>query len=462
MMWHENITGTIGKTPLVQLRSITADCPCTVLAKLEYFNPGGSVKDRIGVAMIEEAEQNGLLGPGGTIVEGTSGNTGAALAMTAVTRGYRCIFTTTDKQSQEKLDVLRALGAEVIVCPTNVAPEDPRSYYSVAQRLAEEIPGAVYLNQYDNPANRAAHYETTGPEIWEGTDGRITHYVGGAGTGGTLSGVSRYLKERNPNVQVIGVDPYGSIYHGYFHTGKVDPGDIYPYLTEGVGEDLLAANMDFDVLDDFVQVTDREAMQMARRLAAEEGLFCGQSSGMALAGALSWIEAHAGQLSSDDVFVLLLPDSGFRYLSKTFNDNWMRNHGFLSSMPEVTVDRVLDARNGNDELAFALPEDTLGSVIGVMAERGISQMPVMQNDELIGSLTESVIIDRLIKDPETRDQPVEGIMDAPFPVVPRSLGLEHLSMYLERGGGAVLVKAEPGETYQIITKSDLIGALAPS
>ncbi len=461
-MWHDNITGAIGKTPLVRLRRITAEWPCTVLAKLEYFNPGGSVKDRIGVAMIEDAEKNGLLRPGGTIVEGTSGNTGAALAMAAVTRGYRCVFTTTDKQSQEKLDVLRALGAEVIVCPTNVAPEDPRSYYSVAQRLAEEIPGAVYLNQYDNPANQAAHYETTGPEIWADTDGRITHYVVGAGTGGTLSGVSRYLKERNPDVQIIGVDPYGSIYHGYFHTGQVAPSDIYPYLTEGVGEDMLAANMDFDLPDDFVQVTDREAMRMTRRLAAEEGLFCGQSSGMALAGALSWMEAHTGELSADDVFVLLLPDSGYRYLSKTYNDNWMRNHGFMSSMPEVTVDRVLGARNGNEELAYATPEDTLGSVIGIMAERGISQMPVMRNSELVGSLTESVIMDRLIKDPETRDQPVEDIMDAPFPVVPRTLGLEHLSMYLERGGGAVLVKAAAGETYQIITKSDLIGALAPS
>ena len=462
LMWHDTITGAIGHTPLVRLRRITAEWPCTVLAKLEYFNPGGSVKDRIGLAMIRDAERQGLLAPGGTIIEGTSGNTGAALAMAAATQGYRCVFTTTDKQSQEKLDVLRAMGAEVIVCPTNVAPEDSRSYYSVARRLAEEIPGAVYLNQYDNPANQAAHYETTGPEIWADTEGRVTHYVAGAGTGGTLSGVARYLKEQNPEVRAIGVDPYGSIYHGYFHNRAVDPDDIYPYLTEGVGEDILAANMDFDALDDFVQATDREAMRMTRRLAEEEGLFCGQSSGMALAGAVSWMEAHAGTLSADDVFVLMLPDSGFRYLSKTYNDNWMRNHGFLPSAPDVTVDRVLNARNGRKTLAFAAPEDTLGSVIGVMAEQGISQMPVMRDDEVVGSLTEGVIMNRLVQDPDTQDQPVESVMDAPFPVVPRTLGLERLAMCLERGGGAVLVQTEPGDAYQIITKSDLIGALALS
>ncbi len=461
-MWRDDITDAIGNTPLVRLRRITAEWPCTVLAKLEYFNPGGSVKDRIGLAMIREAEEMGLLEPGGTIIEGTSGNTGAALAMAAAIRGYRCIFTTTDKQSQEKLDVLRALGAEVIVCPTNVAPEDPRSYYSVARRLAEEIPGAAYLNQYDNPANRAAHYETTGPEIWADTEGRVTHYVAGAGTGGTLSGVARYLKERNPDVRAIGVDPYGSIYHGYFHNREVDADDIYPYLTEGVGEDILAANMDFDVPDDFVQVTDREAMRMTRRLAAEEGLFCGQSSGMALAGALSWMEARAGALSGDDVFVLLFPDSGFRYLSKTYNDNWMRNHGFLPAAPEVTVDRVLNARADARPLAFASPEDTLGSVIGVMAERGISQMPVMREDEVVGSLTESVIMNRLVQDPDTQDQLVESVMDAPFPVVSQTLGLERLAACLERGGGAVLVRTEPEGAYQIITKSDLIGTLALS
>ena len=459
-MWHDDIAGAIGKTPLVRLRRITAEWPCTVLVKLEYFNPGGSVKDRIGLAMIRDAERKGLLKPGGTIVEGTSGNTGAALAMAAATRGYRCIFTTTDKQSQEKLDILRGLGAEVIVCPTNVAPEDPRSYYSVARRIAGEIPGAAYLNQYDNPANRAAHYETTGPEIWAGAEGRVTHFVAGAGTGGTLSGVARYLKEQNPSIRAIGVDPYGSIYHGYFHNRQVDAGDIYPYLTEGVGEDILAANMDFDVLDDFVQATDREAMRMTRRLAEEEGLFCGQSSGMALAGAVSWMEAHAGEISADDVFVALLPDSGLRYLSKTYNDNWMRNHGFSSGAPEVTAGRVLDARADRKALAFAAPEDTLGRVIGVMAERGISQMPVLRDAEVVGSLTESVIMDRLVKDPDTQEQPVESVMDAPFPVVSPTLGLERLAMRLEQGGGAVLVQAEPEGTYQIITRSDLIGVLA--
>src|SRR5690606_14377894 len=345
-MWFESIVDAIGNTPMVRLGSIIENAPCTVLAKVEFFNPGGSVKDRIGIAMIEAAEATGDLKPGGTIIEGTSGNTGAALAIAAVTRGYRCIFTTTDKQSPEKLDVLRAFGAEVIVCPTNVAPDDPRSYYSVARRLATEIPNSVYLNQYDHPANAEAHYKTTGPEIWEQTEGRVTHLIAGAGTGGTISGSARYLKEQDPQIKVIGVDPFGSVYFKYFHTGEFDKNEIYPYLTEGVGEDILAKNMDFELLDDYVRVTDRESMQWTRRLAREEGLFCGQSSGMAVAGARQWIGANAEDLSPDDVIVILLPDSGFRYLSKTFNDNWMRNHGFLESKPDLTVDQVLSAQIG--------------------------------------------------------------------------------------------------------------------
>ncbi len=461
-MWHENIIGTVGNTPLVRLQKLTSDFICTVLAKVEFLNPGASVKDRIAMSMIEAAEASGELKRGGTIIEGTSGNTGAALALAAIARGYKCIFTTTDKQSQEKLDVLRALGAEVIVCPTNVAPKDPKSYYSVARRLAEEIPNSVYLNQYDNPGNKKAHYESTGPELWTQTDGRITHLVAGAGTGGTISGSGRYLKEQNPDIKVIGVDPYGSVYFKYFHTGEFDDDEIYPYLTEGVGEDILAENMDFDIIDDYVRVTDRESMQMTRRLSRDEGLFCGQSSGMALAGAIQWMEAHTKNLTEEDVVVVLLPDSGFRYLSKTYNDNWMRNHGFLESKPDLTVSQVLSVRKIGGTITSVAPDETLGDAIRKMAERGISQLPVMDGSELVGSLTESVILNRLIENPESRDEMVRDVMGKPFPIVPRSLHLEHLSAYLEQGSGAVLVEPGDGQNYQIITKSDLISALAIS
>lgn len=328
-MWHENILETIGNTPLVKVNRLASHLPGTVLAKLEFFNPGGSVKDRIGVSMIEAAVEAGDLEPGGTIIEGTSGNTGVGLALAAIVRGYECVFTTTDKQSREKIAILRALGARVIVCPTNVEPEDPRSYYQVACRLAREIPNSVYLNQYENPANPAAHVRTTGPELWRQTDGRITHLFVGAGTGGTISGCARYLKQQNPDVQVIGVDPYGSVYHKYFHTGEFDEDEIYPYLTEGVGEDILAGNMDFEIVDDFVRIDDRESMLMTRRLAREEGFFVGGSCGMAMAGALQWMEAHRTRLDDASVVVVVMPDGGYRALGKVYNDDWMREQGFL-------------------------------------------------------------------------------------------------------------------------------------
>ena len=461
-MWHDSVLGTIGNTPLVRINAIADDLPCTVLGKVEFFNPGGSVKDRIGVSMIEDAEEKGLIEPGGTIIEGTSGNTGAGLAIAAIAKGYRCIFTTTDKQSREKVDVLRGLGAEVLVCPTNVEPDDPRSYYSVARRLAEEIPNSVYLNQYDNPSNPQVHYETTGPEIWEQTDGQITHYVAGAGTGGTISGTGRYLQDQDENVQVIGVDPEGSVFHKYFHEGVFDEDEIFPYFTEGVGEDILPENMDFDVVDDFVQVDDKTAMQMTRRLAREEGLFIGQSCGMAMAGALQWMEDHRDSLTEDDVVVVILPDSGFRYLSKTYNDEWMRNHGFLESKPDVTAGEVLKLRRDHAEVISAAPGDNIGGIIERMTEEGISQMPVIDdNNEVVGSVTETRILNRLIDSPDARDQPVRTIMGDPFPVVPSSLHLEHLSAYLEQDVGAVLVDHGPngGRDYSVLTKSDLISAL---
>ncbi|PQJ36177.1 cystathionine beta-synthase [Salinibacter sp. 10B] len=461
-MWHDTVLGTIGNTPLVRINQLAEDFPCTVLGKVEFFNPGGSVKDRIGISMIEDAEEKGLIEPGGTIIEGTSGNTGAGLAIAAIAKGYRCIFTTTDKQSREKVDVLRGLGAEVLICPTNVEPDDPRSYYSVAQRLAEEIPNSVYLNQYDNPSNPQIHYETTGPELWEQTEGRITHYVAGAGTGGTISGTGRYLKEQQEDVNVIGVDPAGSVFYKYFHEGVFDEEEIYPYFTEGVGEDILPDNMDFDVVDDFVRVEDKEAMQMTRRLAREEGLFIGQSCGMAMAGALQWMEDHRNELTEDDVVVVLLPDSGFRYLSKTYNDEWMRNHGFLESKPDVTADQVLNLRRDQTEVISAAPGDKIGNIIERMTEEGISQMPVIDDDhEVVGSVTETRILNRLIDSPDARDQPVRTIMGTPFPVVPASLHLEHLSAYLEQDVGAVLVDhgSDGGRDYSVLTKSDLISAL---
>lgn len=459
-MWHDNILGTIGNTPLVKINRLASDVPCTVLAKMEFFNPCASVKDRIGVSMVEAAERAGDLKPGGTIIEGTSGNTGAGVALAAIAKGYRCIFTTTDKQSPEKLDVLRALGAEVMVCPTNVAPEDPRSYYSVARRLAQEIPNSVYLNQYDNPSNAEAHYKTTGPELWEQTEGKITHYIAGAGTGGTISGAAKYIKEKNPDVKVVGVDPFGSVYYKYFFTREFDEEEIYPYITEGVGEDILAENMDFDIVDDYVRVTDKETMHMTRRLASEEGLFIGQSCGMAMAGALQWLRAHREELSPEDVVVVLMPDSGFRYLSKTYNDAWMKNHGFLQKTPDWTVDQVLAYSISDKNVVFLTPSETVGAAIERMTEYGISQLPVIQDGEMVGSLTETGILNRLIETPEARGEEVRKVMGEPFPIVPRSLHLDHLSAYLEEGVGAVLVEPDTDHPFQIITKSDLIRALA--
>ena len=458
-MWYNSILETVGNTPLVRLNTLFSDFPCTVLAKVEFFNPGGSVKDRIGIAMIEAAERDGRLKPGGTIVEGTSGNTGTGLALAAITKGYKCIFTTTDKQSPEKADVLRALGAEVLICPTNVAPEDPRSYYSVSRRLAEETPNSVYLNQYDNPANAKAHYETSGPEIWRQTEGRVTHYIASAGTGGTISGTSKYLKEQNPDIKVVGVDTFGSVYHKYFHTREFDHAEIYPYLTEGAGEDILALNMDFDLVDFYVRSTDKENMIMTRRLARQEGLFVGQTSGMAVSGARKWLKDNAKTLKPEDVVVILLPDTGFRYLSKTYNDTWMRSHGFLDEKHELCAADVVTPAHLNSDIVSVAPGDTLQTAIDRMVQKGISQLPVIDHGSVIGSITESVVLNSLIEDPQARGHVVSETMGPPFPIVDMDTPFGGLTSLMKEAPGAVLVKTESG-SFSIITKSDLIEALA--
>jgi cystathionine beta-synthase len=457
-MWHENILGTIGNTPLVRVHRLAAELPCAVLAKLEFFNPGSSVKDRIGIAMIEDAEQGADLRPGGTIIESTSGNTGAGLALAAISRGYKCIFTTTDKQSPEKIAVLRALGAEVVVCPTAVAPDDPRSYYSVARRLAQEIPNSIYVNQYDNPANTAAHVRTTGPEIWHQTDGKVTHFIAGAGTGGTISGVARFLKEKNPEIKIIGVDPHGSVYFKYFHTREFDAKEIHPYITEGVGEDILAGNMDFDTVDDFVRVTDREAMIMTRRLCREEGMFVGGSCGMAMAGALRWLCERRDELSGDDVVVVLMPDGGFRYLGKIYNDAWMRDHGFLEERDVLTAGAVLSSLDAERRLVSVPADMTLSDAIDVMTGHGISQVPVTENGDLVGSLVEQVILGRLLREPDARAHLVRDVMGDPFPIVETSSPVREVAAHLQGHCTAVLVRDEAGDL-SILTRADLIRTL---
>ena len=325
MEYFENILGTIGNTPLVKLNHLTKELPCLVLAKYETFNPGNSTKDRMALKMVEDAENQGLLKKGGTIIEGTSGNTGMGLALAAIVKGYNCIFVLSDKQSKEKMDILRAVGAEVVVCPTDVSPDDPRSYYSVSKRLSEETPNSWYVNQYDNPSNAIAHFESTGPEIWSQTDGKITHFIVGVGTGGTISGVGKYLKYKNPNIKVWGIDTYGSVFKKYHETGIFDENEIYPYVTEGIGEDILPKNVDFNIIDGFTKVTDKDAAIYTQKLAKEEGMFLGNSAGAAVKGLLQ-LKNH---FNEDDIVVVLFHDHGSRYVGKMFNDDWMKKMGYI-------------------------------------------------------------------------------------------------------------------------------------
>ena len=398
-----NILETIGNTPLVKLNKITRDVPCPVYAKVEYFNPGNSIKDRMALKMVEVAEAEGKLKPGGTIIECTSGNTGMGLAMAAVVKGYRCIFTTTDKQSQSKMDILKALGAEVIVCPTNVEPEDPRSYYSVAARLAKEIPNSYLMNQYDNLANRLAHYETTGPEIWNQTEGKITHLVCTAGTGGTVTGTAQYLKEKNPNIQIWAIDVYGSLLTKYFLTGEIDMNQVHPYVSEGFGEDFVPGNYDMSVIDHFEQVTDKDGAVMARRLAKEEALFCGYSAGSCIQGLLQLKD----KLKKDDLVVAILHDHGSRYVAKVYNDQWMAERGFFDVK---SFKDVVNAR-GKQRLITVESSQSVAEAVELMKKYDIEHIPVANAEgELIGSISESRLSQKIFSNPEIKTEKIEHVM----------------------------------------------------
>jgi cystathionine beta-synthase len=451
----DSILDAIGNTPMVRINKLTRGAiDATVLVKLETFNPGNSTKDRMALKMIEDAERAGLLKPGGTIIEGTSGNTGMGLAIVAVIKGYRCVFTTTDKQSKEKVDALKAFGAEVIVCPTNVDPDDPRSYYSVSSRLTTEIPNSWKANQYDNLSNLQAHYEQTGPEIWAQTDGRITHLVVGVGTGGTVTGVGRYLKERNPAIKVWGIDTYGSVFKKYKETGIFDKQEIYPYITEGIGEDFLPKNVDFGVIDHFEKVTDKDAAVMTRRIAREEGIFAGNSAGAAMAGLLQ-LKDH---FNKDDLVVVIFHDHGSRYLGKMFNDDWMRQKGFIEKTG-VTA-RELVASGVSGELFSVEAREPVSNAVRVMSEHDFSQISITRDKRLVGSLDESHLFAEITKNPAVRSEPVESIMQPAFPFVDISTPVELLATMVTPESPAMLVRDFKTDKTFIITRSDIIRALA--
>ncbi|HEY6978314.1 MAG TPA: pyridoxal-phosphate dependent enzyme [Chitinophagaceae bacterium] len=450
-MWLSNILETIGNTPLIKLNKITKNLPATVLAKVDYFNPGNSVKDRMALKMVEVAEKEGKLKPGGTIIECTSGNTGMGLALVACVKGYKCIFTTTDKQSKEKMDILKAVGAEVIVCPTNVDPDDPRSYYSVAKRLEKEIPNSYLCNQYDNLANRLAHYETTGPEIWEQTEGTITHLVCTAGTGGTVTGVGMYLKEKNPNIQVWAIDVYGSLLTKYFRTGEVDMHEVHPYISEGFGEDFVPKNYDMSVIDHFEQVTDKDGAVMARRIAKEEGIFIGYSAGSCLQGLMQLKD----RLKKGDVVVCIFHDHGSRYVAKIYNDQWMMERGFFDVK---TFKDIVNARAGK-KLVTIQPSHTVADAVELMKKYDIEQIPVMNGNGIIGSVSENGLFQKVFSNPEIKSATVESVMEPAYPVVAFDTPVERLGSLITKENGAVLAKDEKGD-YHIVTKYDVIQSLA--
>jgi len=451
-----NILEAIGHTPLVRLNRIAKELKPQIYVKAEFMNPGGSVKDRIGMTMIHDAEKRGLLKPGGTIIEGTSGNTGMGLALVAAVRGYKCVFTTTDKQSKEKVDLLKALGAEVIVCPTAVEPEDPRSYYSVAKKLAREIPNSYYPNQYDNPMNPEAHYLTTGPEIWEDSEGKITHFVCGLGTGGTISGAGKYLKEKNPAVKIIGVDPYGSLYYDFVKTGTTIKAKTY--VVEGIGEDFFPTTMNLKILDDIIQVNDEECFVVARRLAKLEGLLTGGSGGGCLSGALRL----AKNLGPSDFLVVLLPDTGMRYLSKVYNDEWMRERGYVDAAMQITVAEVVKAKHAAGkvrELVIARPYQTVFHALKSMQDQDISQIPVFEENTPIGTIYEDQILNLALQGKDLRKLVVREVMSNPLPQVPKTAPVERVTHILSHENPAVFVDMGNSH-FEILTKYDLMSTVA--
>ncbi|GAC1619690.1 MAG: cystathionine beta-synthase [Candidatus Acidiferrum sp.] len=451
-----NILEAVGHTPLVRLNRINQGLKPHIYVKAEFTNPGGSVKDRIGISMIDEAEKKGLLKPGGTIIEGTSGNTGMGLALVAAVRGYKCVFTTTDKQSKEKVDLLKALGAEVIVCPTAVEPVDPRSYYSVAKKLAREIPNSYYPNQYDNPTNPEAHYQTTGPEIWEDSEGKITHFVCGMGTGGTISGVGKFLKEKNPDIKIVGVDPEGSLFYDFFKTGEVAKAKTY--VVEGIGEDFFPTTMNMKIMDDCLLVNDEECFVVARRLAKLEGLFTGGSGG----GCISATLRLAKDLGPEAFIVALLPDTGMRYLSKVYNDEWMRERGYVDSQVAITAEEIVHAKHKSGkvrELVVARPYQTVFHALKTMQEQDISQIPVFEEAIPIGTIYEDQILNLALQGKDLRKLVVREVMSKPLPIIPKSAPVERVTHILSHGNPAVFVEMAEAKL-EILTKYDLMSIVA--
>ena len=452
MKFSKNILETIGNTPLVKLNKIVEGIDALVLAKVETFNPGNSVKDRMAVKMVEDAEADGRLQPGGTIIEGTSGNTGMGLALVAIIKGYKLICVISDKQSKEKMDILRAVGAKVVVCPTDVEPTDPRSYYSVSKRLASETPNSWYVNQYDNMSNSLAHYEQTGPEIWEQTDGKITHFVVGVGTGGTISGVGRYLKEKNPNIKIWGIDTYGSVFKKYHETGIFDENEIYSYITEGIGEDILPKNVNFSLIDGFTKVTDKDAAVYTRKIALEEAIFVGNSAGACVKG-LHQLKEH---FKPEDVVVVLFHDSGSRYVGKMFNDDWMRERGFLDENITKAEDVIKD--HIDKQLIVVRTEELVSHAIERMRKYKISQIPVVDINGFVGSVDETDLFRSYVANKNVAEKPIKEVMGKPFPIVKLGTPIEEVSKLFTKENDAVLVDLENGN-HHIITKYDIIGSI---